>query len=372
MNSVADPETAVPAAAPVHAAEPIRLSWSAPSGMIGLSFVNLLLKLLTLGIYQFWGKAEVRRRIWSAIRLNGEPLQYTGTGKELFLGFLIVFALVLVPALLFAVAMLLALGPEAGGLVQAILYVFFLYLIGVGIYRAVRYRMSRTLWRGIRGGVDGNSGSYGWTYFWTALLIPLSLGWTMPLRANMLQARITRDMRFGNRPFRFEGGSGPLYRRFFLVWLVGVLLLVAVSASLMSFVLKRFPDGNPTPAGLRPVDIGIIYGGFAVALLIFSIFSAWYRAGMINHFARCTTYEGLRFKGRATGGSLIWLTLTNYALTLLTLGILAPVAQARSARYLVERIEIDGSLDTSLIAQGANTGGRYGEGVAQAFDLDAF
>ena len=56
--------------------------------MIGLGFINGILKVLTLGLYSFWAKTEVRRRIWSATRLNGEPLSYTGTGKELFLGFL--------------------------------------------------------------------------------------------------------------------------------------------------------------------------------------------------------------------------------------------------------------------------------------------
>ena len=56
--------------------------------------VNLLLRVLTLGIYHFWAKTEVRKRIWSAIRINDEPLTYTGRGMELFLGFLIVFLVV--------------------------------------------------------------------------------------------------------------------------------------------------------------------------------------------------------------------------------------------------------------------------------------
>ena len=84
-----------------------------PPGFVALSFKNFLLRIVTLGVYQFWGKTEVRKRIWSAIRLNGEPLQYTGTGKEMFLGFLFVLAVVTIPALLLAVVLTLTLGQRS-------------------------------------------------------------------------------------------------------------------------------------------------------------------------------------------------------------------------------------------------------------------
>src|SRR5882672_2338743 len=75
-----------------------RISWvPPPGGFAGLSFLNGLLRILTLGVYHFWGKTEVRQRIWSAVRIDGEPLEYRGTGAELFRGFLIVFFLILLP-----------------------------------------------------------------------------------------------------------------------------------------------------------------------------------------------------------------------------------------------------------------------------------
>jgi len=61
-----------------------------------LVFKNTLLTIITLGFYRFWGKTRIRKYIWSSQSLFGEPLEYTGTGKELFLGFLIVLA-VLIP-----------------------------------------------------------------------------------------------------------------------------------------------------------------------------------------------------------------------------------------------------------------------------------
>ena len=91
--------------------EPIDVTWrGSPWSLTGLSFLNFLLSVVTLGIYSFWGKTEVRKRIWSSVRLNGEPLVYTGTGKELFLGFLIIFGVFLLPAFAILVALQLMLG----------------------------------------------------------------------------------------------------------------------------------------------------------------------------------------------------------------------------------------------------------------------
>ena len=94
-------------------AEPLALAWKQQAGLIGLSIVNFILRVLTLGIYHFWGKTEVRRRIWSAVRLNGEPLEYTGTGKELFIGFLVVLLCVFLPMLLVGGALVYVLGPHS-------------------------------------------------------------------------------------------------------------------------------------------------------------------------------------------------------------------------------------------------------------------
>ena len=73
-----------------------RISWvHPPGGFLGLSVLNGLLRILTLGVYHFWGKTEVRQRMWSAVRIDNEPLEYRGTGGELFRGFLIVFVIIL-------------------------------------------------------------------------------------------------------------------------------------------------------------------------------------------------------------------------------------------------------------------------------------
>src|SRR5689334_10721039 len=150
-----------------------RISWvPPPGGFAGLSFLNGVLRILTLGVYHFWGKTEVRQRIWSAVRIDGEPLEYRGTGGELLRGFLVVFGLILLPMGLasFVIPLLLR-GSTAGeGSYQTFIWIILLVLSGIGMHRARRYRLSRTSFRGIRGGLAGKSTPFAWTYLWTIAL----------------------------------------------------------------------------------------------------------------------------------------------------------------------------------------------------------
>jgi uncharacterized membrane protein YjgN (DUF898 family) len=363
--------------------EPLALTWKQHSGLIGVSIVNFVLRVLTLGIYHFWGKTEVRRRIWSAIRLNGEPLEYTGTGKELFLGFLVVLFCVFLPIALAGAALVYVLGPHSQLLpaFQLLAYVVLFFLVGIAIHRALRYRLARTRWRGIRGGLDGSSLRFAWTHFWTALLIPFTLGWIMPWRATKLQSLLYNDMRFGNRPFRFMARSGPLYGRFAVAWIGTILLFVAASAGVgFSMYLVGF-DPQPAAVPGRPPSVDpktmaaimtAIVPIMVVFYLLFGLIIAWYQAGAFNHFAAHTSYEGATFRGRATTWSLIWLVISNILIVSLTLGLLAPVAQARAARYMIDRLSIDGAVPLAEIEQRAADPMRRGEGLAQVFDVDAF
>lgn len=106
--------------------------------LIGLGAVNGILKLLSLGLYSFWGKTEVRKRLWSFTRLNGEPLEYTGTGKELFLGFLIVFFAFVLPLMLGAIAVALLFPQDklAISIYQFAAYGLFFLLLGNAMYRS--------------------------------------------------------------------------------------------------------------------------------------------------------------------------------------------------------------------------------------------
>lgn len=112
------------------------------SSIFGIWFLNIFLTVITLGIYSFWGKTRMRKYLTSCFKVGGDHFEYTGTGKELFIGFLKVGPIL----------MLIFIGMEfLPPLVQVGIFAGFFYLIGVAIYMAMRYRLNRLTWRGIRG-----------------------------------------------------------------------------------------------------------------------------------------------------------------------------------------------------------------------------
>ena len=366
---------AAPAAATTRIMHVPRISWvHPPGGFLGLSILNGVLRILTLGIYHFWGKTEVRQRIWSAVRIDGEPLDYRGTGGELLRGFLIVFFLILLPMLAVGFAAALLLSPECAGrwLYEIGFYTLPLALTGIGIHRARRYRLSRTCWRGIRAGLSGHSWRFAWTYLWTMLLIPLTLGWIVPWRTVRLQKALFDETRFGDKAFTFNGRAGPLYKRFWLVWLAAIVLFIGTLMAVFTIIGIDLEHGMPRPRRLT-VATAVMSGAIVfLALLVFAIIRAWYTTRVLNYFASQTRFQGTAFTLAAGVGSFIWLTASNYLIRLLSLGFLSPIAEARSTRYIVDRLCIDGPIVWSQIGQNPDALLKSGEGLAEAFNVDAF
>ena len=403
----------------------LHLSWLQPPGLLALSVTNFALRFVTLGIYSFWGKTEVRRRIWSGIRIEGEPLQYSGTGKELLLGFLVIFGIILLPITLGSVAVTVFFGPEsaAPAIFSLLLYPFIFLLIGIGTYRAQRYRLSRTSWRGIRGGMQGSDVHYAWTYFWSALLLPSTLGWLTPWRTTELQKILTRDSTFGDRAFSFTAKPGPLYGRFSALWF-GSLFIAIAALGIFSTSIdpKIFSPGGMGKDGQTPEQmikfIAVLYAVLIIAYFCYGVLSAWYRSKAINHFTAHTHFEGATFHSTITGFGLVRVAIGNFmlnvagwiigialfallfapsalmsnaglapetaeslkfvaagmgALVLIAAsGLFAPIIQARTMRYLVQNLRIDGTVPLGDIAQGEAQKLSRGEGLAQAFDIDGF
>ena len=155
-------------------------------GRVGELFVLwlkvLLLGIVTLGIYsRFWGKTRFRRYFWNHTSLLGERFEYDGTGGELFRRFLLaIFVLPVLVAIAFGMGFLLkglGLPAQLAEAIGAVLYLAaFFFLFFVSQYGSRRYQLSRTVWSGIRGGVEGSALGYASRAIGYALLIPITLG----------------------------------------------------------------------------------------------------------------------------------------------------------------------------------------------------
>jgi uncharacterized membrane protein YjgN (DUF898 family) len=120
------------------------------------------LELFTVGFYRFWLNTDMRRHLWSHSSAGGDVLEYVGTAKELLIGFLFALA-ILVPVYL--IYFFIGLEAERWQAFASIPLVIFFYLFAqFAVFRARRYRLTRTIWRGVRFWMTGS----GWAYAWRA------------------------------------------------------------------------------------------------------------------------------------------------------------------------------------------------------------
>lgn len=167
---------------------------------------NLALTILTLGIYRFWAKTRLRQYLWNHVEIMGDRLEYTGTGKELFLGFLFVFFLILLPLFggITALNAYLVDDPEAQQIVGGVQTVLIVFLIGAAFYRARRYRLTRTHWRGIYGNQTGSAVKYGLMGLGCYVLSLITLGLAWPVSSVWLKKYEMKHTWLGNQQPEFS------------------------------------------------------------------------------------------------------------------------------------------------------------------------
>jgi uncharacterized membrane protein YjgN (DUF898 family) len=394
-------DTSVPRIGPVAAPSPglgpnfgavtqrlTPFSWrGSPWDLTGVCFLNALLMVLTIGVYGFWGRTEIRRRIWSSVRLMDEPMAYHGTPQELMRGFFTVLLVVLIPLFLAGSAVVIIFGQASAifGVYQVALFlILYPVLTAIAYYRARRYRLSRTSWRGVRGSMGGSSSRYGFFSWATALAYPLTLGWIAPYRAIALQRRLVSETTLGNRPLAFAGSSSSLYLRFAILWFGTIVLYFGAFGGTAAIIGTSINPQNPTWwMLLRGRDWAIIAGVVVGAIVLWSLMSSFYYAKLYNHVAETTSFSAqpgvpvtpdtaVHFSLGVQGWRLIWLFVSNALITYLSIYILKPVATARSMKYFAEHLSIVGPFDPATIGQNLSAIDQSGEGLAQAFDLDAF
>lgn len=217
--------------------------------LFGLYLRTAILTLITLGIYRFWAKTRIRKYIWSATSAGDDSFEYTGTGLEKLLGFLV--AIVILAVYLGLVQMLLVfLGlnvmtepkTQAQAIAQILgFYVFLLAMLPLILfaqYRARRYRMARTRWRGIRFGMDNGAWGYALRALGHYLLTILTLGLLLPRQTFYLEKFMVDRSWYGDGRFEQHGRWQSLFPGLKHVFIgFGVLMVGGVLGALQLFVL---------------------------------------------------------------------------------------------------------------------------------------
>lgn len=268
---------------------------------------NLMLTLLTLGVYAFWGRAAVRRYLFGQAEFEDDRLVFHGTGNEMLQGWLKGG-----PAVLLALLLPYVL-PSMWRSRYALLVAQMIAVAAIGLLwplvraGAHRYRMNRMSWRGVRFGFGGDTREFQRMSFRGLLLTIATFGVYYPFFQVETRRYLFSHTWFGNRRFEFTGNGRDL---------VGAFLIA--------------------------LPLSILTGG---------LFWAWWSALRSRYFWAHTLFGGARFRCTATGAGLLGLWVTNALLVVGTLGVGLSWATVRSAQYWSSHVQMEGEPDFSGVQQ---------------------
>ena len=333
-----------------------------------IAFTNLLLTIVTLGVYRFWAITRERRYLWSRTQFIDERLEWTGTGKELFLGFFLVIVLFFGPyfILTFLIQRLIFDNdPGSAAVLFLAAFMITFYLGGVALFRALRYRLGRTYWHGIRGGADDRGWRYGWSHVWRWTVGWLFLGLFVPWAMVTLWNERWDHMSFGPFRFRAEGDSGALIKRYLLFYLapfIVAILGVVMAASAVGF----------THAGWEAASLIVGFVLIVSIYVVLGLIALFYYAKYFRVVISGLSLERLDFHFSASTKDWFKLFLVDVLLVVGTLGIGLIFLGYRHWKFFIVHLEAYGEIDLDLLTQSDTVRSRHGEGLLDAFDMGAF
>lgn len=290
-----------------------RVAYEGRRGLVGLLSANYFLTLITIGIYRFWAATRLRRYLWSNIRIGGDGLEYTGTGRELFLGFLVALAVLAPLSIAYIVVYRLSLGnPALAASIQGVYFLLLFIFLQVALFRSRRYRLSRTTWRGIYAGQTGSTWHYLGLFLGYGLLTVVTLGLALPWMQVALARYKLNNTTFGNRTMRIEASGGALFWR----WLVVIAAIVvpfalAILPNLSALLHPVYVDvaiaGKNAAAGATTKRLQLphpgAFGFLFLAIVLGGLAAVWYRIEAFRYLASRVQLDTMQLHSGARGMS---------------------------------------------------------------------
>ena len=301
--------------------------------------VNILLTIVTLGLYAPWAKVRNAQYFYGNTSLDGASFAFTADPVKMLIGRLIALGLLVAFMVVqnYAPMASLALGV---GLIFVFPWV---------INRTFAFYARNSTYRNIRFRFVGKYGDALIAYLGWPLLAGLTFGLLSPFALYKQQQYVVENHRYGNQSFSFRAKVGDFYG----------LCLTALAIAIIGIV-AGFALGIVVPllAGVG------IFAGYALGILYFV-------TNMNNLVFNNLSLSSHDFKAKYEMKGFGWLMVSNFLLTLLTLGLYIPWAKVRLARYAADHIAMDVTQDLDKFAAVSQPDeSAFGEEFGDVFDME--
>ena len=301
--------------------------------------VNILLSVITLGIYSAWAKVRRKQYFYGNTRVSGAPFQYLADPVKILKGRIIVF--------LFFVAYSVA-NQFFPIISVAFILVLMLFLPWL-VIRSLSFNAHNSALRNIRFNFRGTVLEAAKTFVLWPLLMPVTLGLIGPYVFYRQKKFVVENSGYGTTRFNFNATAKDYY-----------LLFVRFVLPLLLFI------------GLA-VGAGFVFAPLAallVAMLYLYAF-AYFTVRSTNLLYNSAELSGHAFESTMAIKDYAWIVLTNTMATVLTLGFFHPFAKVRAYRYKIQQLALlpAGDLDRFVAAEQEQVSA-FGDEMSDFMDFD--
>ena len=318
--------------------------------------VNLLLTVLTFGIYSAWAKVRKLRYFYGSTQVAGSSFEYHGNPVAILKGRVIAVGLLLAYHLAPKISM------WAGFAMVALMGVVMPWLI----WKSFQFKMRNSSYRGIRFGFAGSAFEAYMTYLIWPVISAFTANLLFPFVHHRMKKFQHEESRYGTSYFSFDATARNFYGVYLAVLLAVVIGLAWILPSVGALGVSFFKSGGKRSSTFVSLFL-VALAAFAWAHMSYSIFTAKLQNLVWNH----TRLEEHEFVSDASWKMMAIISLTNMLGIIFTLGLYTPFAKIRMMRYMVESMTLvpHGNLD-DFFADTEKGVSSTGEGVMDLLDFD--
>lgn len=319
--------------------------------------VNLLLSIVTLGIYSAWAKVRRTRYFYDNTNVAGTSFEYHGNPIAILKGRIISVVCIVGYKLSFNFA------PVLGWVTLAILFAAFPWLV----WKSYQFKLFNSSYRGISFGFRGSAGQAYMNY----LLLPICTFLTAYLLAPFTHQHIKKfvhsESKFGATHFSFQATVGAFYKTYLIGFGIALVGYIAILTVFGGTLLALMGGMKHAGAGAFGSVILLLVALYVWTFLIVPLFMTMIQNLIWNN----TKLGDHQFASKLKWSRMTFIMITNLIGIAVTLGLFTPFAQIRAMKYRLESMSLtaNSSLD-EFLADAEPTGSVVGEGMSDLLDFD--
>ena len=337
----------------------------------GIWIVNLLLSIITLGIYSAWAKVRRLKYFYNNTLIDGVGFDYHAKPMSILKGRIIAFLMFI------AYTVLSRFSPLMGGLLLLALFLLTPWLI----VRSMIFNARNTSHRGLRFDFSGSVGKAAIVFIVYPLLILVTLGLALPYVSQRSNKFLFENHQFGLSHFQSEALVKDFYKIYLklLGIIIGSIIFFAVLGAVFSnssAVSALTSLANPASAKdlLQSMSkfVFVLIAGVVLFYMVMLIsLSAYIKSRTVNLIWNHTHIEHIGFQSTQRMRDLVFLNVTNMLAIIFTVGLAAPWVHVRMARYKAEHLALTGEKDwDKFVGERKESARALGGEMVDMFDMD--